>query len=314
MKKYLNRLMSAVFVAVTLSSCSLKLEVFLPKEYTPITVTADVQQHTKAGYESGVTMPECFVIDIVQGGKGRYDYSMIKMTKETGSSIYATPAGINMYWDDDTFNADVKAMTVPLGLSEIDADNVMEINVSLEQNVEENVAVSDLLGATSEADGGISISASGNINIEFKHLLSKLDVNYEFSEEFGNDNAVINTIVLKNVCTSGGYSYAAMNHVTTDLKYGDIVMYNNTAESMAEAIFYPYNPTSTPSLLINSTINGVEYNFTCPVVPKGSNGFVAGKRYTMTVSIIGSSVSGTDASIANGWDTDTDEESFTTEK
>ena len=29
---------------------------------------------------------------------------------------------------------------------------------------------------------------------------------------------------------------------------------------------------------------------------------------------LGSSVSGTDASIASGWDTDTDEESFTTEK
>ena len=31
----------------------------------------------------------------------------------------------------------------------------------------------------------------------------------------------------------------------------------------------------------------------------------------MTISIVGSSVSGTDASIASGWDTDTDEESFT---
>jgi hypothetical protein len=33
----------------------------------------------------------------------------------------------------------------------------------------------------------------------------------------------------------------------------------------------------------------------------------------MNVSIIGTSVSGTTATIAKGWDTDTDEESFVTE-
>ena len=57
----------------------------------------------------------------------------------------------------------------------------------------------------------------------------------------------------------------------------------------------------------------VEYDFTCPVVAKDANGFVGGKRYTMTVTIVGSSVSGTDASIAKGWDTNTEDESFVTE-
>jgi hypothetical protein len=33
----------------------------------------------------------------------------------------------------------------------------------------------------------------------------------------------------------------------------------------------------------------------------------------MTVTIVGSSVSGTDASIAKGWDTNTEDESFVTE-
>ena len=72
-------------------------------------------------------------------------------------------------------------------------------------------------------------------------------------------------------------------------------------------------PTENPTLLINATIDNVEYNFTCPVVPKDANGFVGGKRYTMNVSVVGSSVSGTEATIAKGWDTNTDEETFVTE-
>jgi hypothetical protein len=49
------------------------------------------------------------------------------------------------------------------------------------------------------------------------------------------------------------------------------------------------------------------------VVPKDANGFIGGKRYTMNVSIVGSSVSGAEATIAKGWDTNTDEETFVTE-
>jgi hypothetical protein len=47
-------------------------------------------------------------------------------------------------------------------------------------------------------------------------------------------------------------------------------------------------------------------------VAKDANGFLGGRRYTMNISIVGSSVNGTDASIANGWDTNTEEESFIT--
>ena len=90
-------------------------------------------------------------------------------------------------------------------------------------------------------------------------------------------------------------------------------MYIDSSASSAEAIFYPYKPSQNPMLLMNVTIDDVEHSFTCPVVPKDADGFIGGKRYTMNVSVIGSSVSGTDASIANGWDTDTEDESFVTE-
>lgn len=251
-------------------------------------------------------------MDIAQGDNVKYNYHMVEMTKSTGRNSYMATEGVELLWADDTHDAWVKAMTIPMGLSSVDDESVMAINVSLEQNNALNVAASDVLGATSDANGGISISGS-NINIEFQHLLSKLDVKYTFRSEFDENTVTVNSITLQNICTAGGYSYADMEYDSANLEFGDITMYNNTSASTAEAIFYPYTPSENPTLLINATIDGVEYDFLCPVVAKDANGFVGGKRYTMNVSIVGSTVDGTEASIANGWDTNTNDESFVTE-
>lgn len=277
-----------------------------------ITVTASIAQHTKAGYESGVLLPEKFVVDVNQGAEEKYNYSLVEMTKDAGTNTYSAPAGTELLWAGNNTAPAVKAMTIPFGLTAVDPDNVMAVSVSLQQNDAANVAASDMLGATSATEGCITVSGT-NINIEFQHLLSKLDVTYNFASEFNENTVAVNSITLQNICTTGGYSYAEMDYVSTNLGYGDIVMYKNASASTVEAIFYPYKPTENPTLLINATIDGVEYDFTCPVVAKDANGFVGGKRYTMTVTIVGSSVSGTDASIANGWDTNTEDESFVTE-
>lgn len=276
-----------------------------------ITVTADIAKHTKAGYESGILMPEKFVMDITQGDDVRYNYTSVEMTKDAGIDTYSAPAGLELLWADDTRSATVKAMTVPMGLTTVDSEGVMVVNVSLEQNDASNVAASDLLGATSESNRGITIEGT-DINIEFQHLLSKLVVRYEFGSEFEDNSVSVNSITIQNISTAGGYSYAEMDYVTTNLEYGDITMFHNVSASTAEVIFYPYKPVQNPTLLINATIDDVDYNFSCPVAAK-SDGFIGGKRYTMNISIVGSSVSGTEAIIANGWDTDTDEETFVTE-
>ena len=302
----------AMLAVLLFSACDNTNGIVPPLDEQPITVTADVIQHTRAGYESGVLMPEKFVMDITQSGDAKFNYSLVEMTKDAGTNTYSAPEGLELLWADDTRSASVKAMTIPLGLATIDAEGVMEVSVSLEQNNASNVAASDLLGATSGSNGGITIT-DNNINVEFQHLLSKLEVKYSFASEFDENTVAVNSITIQNICTTGGFSYANMALDATSLSYDNIVMFNNTSASTAEAIFYPYKPTENPTLLINATIDNVDYNFTCPVVPKDANGFVGGKRYTMNVSIVGSSVSGTDATIANGWDTNTDEETFVTE-
>lgn len=310
MKTY--KLLFCTLAVILMSACDNSNSIVPSLNNNAITVTATITQHTRAGYESGVLMPERFIMDITQGDNARYNYHLIEMTKGADGYSYYAPEGTELLWANDSHNAQVKAMTVPMGLSTVDAENVMTINVSSEQNNALNVAASDVLGATSGANGGITISGS-NINVEFQHLLSKLDVKYTFRSEFDENSVVVNSITLQNICTAGGYSYADMDYVSTALELGDITMYNNTSTSTAEAIFYPYKPTENPTLLINATIDGVEYDFTCPVVAKEANGFVSGKRYTMNVTIVGSTVDGTEVSIAKGWDTNTNDEYFVTE-
>lgn len=302
-----------MLIALMLSACNNTNGIIPPLDEQPITITADVIQHTRAGYQSGVIMPEEFVMDISQNGDAKFNYSLVKMTKDEGANTYS--ADRDLLWADDTHTATVKAMTIPMGLNTVDATNVMEVNVSLQQNVESNVVTSDLLGATSTSNGGITITGS-NINIEFQHLLSKLDISYSFASEIEGESIVVNSITLQNVCTKGGYSYANMALDATNMSYDNIAMFHSSTEDRkgtAEAIFYPYKPTEDPILVINATINNVNCNFSCPVKLNNANGFIGGKRYTMNVSIIGTSVSGTTATIANGWDTNTDEESFVTE-
>lgn len=302
-----------MLIALMLSACNNTNGIIPPLDEQPITITADVIQHTRAGYQSEVLMPKEFVMDISQYGDAKFNYSLVKMTKDKGANTYS--ADRDLLWANDTHTAMVKAMTIPMGLNTVDDTNVMEVNVSLQQNVESNVATSDLLGATSTSNGGITITDS-NINIEFQHLLSKLDISYSFAPEIEGESIVVNSITLQNICTKGGYSYATMALDATNMSYDNIAMFHSSTEKRkgtAEAIFYPYKPTEDPILVINATIDNVDCIFSCPVKLKDANGFISGKRYTMNVSIIGTSVSGTTATIAKGWDTDTDEESFVTE-
>ena len=303
----------ALLAVLLLSACDNSDGIIPPFDEKPITVTADVVQHSRAGYQTDVLMPEKFVMDITQNGEDKFNYSLVEMTKK-GTNTYSATDGRELLWADETHTATVKAMTIPFGLTTVDGTNAMPVNVSLEQNTEANVAASDLLGATSQLDGGITINGA-NINIEFQHLLSKLDVSYKFADEVEGESVVINSITLQNICTTGKFSYANMTLVAESLGYDDVAMFQSGTgrEGSAEAIFYPYKPIANPSLVINATIDGENCNFSCPVVPKdATNGFIGGKRYTMTVTIVGTSVSGTEATIAKGWD-DGGEKDFVTE-
>ena len=280
---YSFSMMAALFC---LASCSEKMNLEQPDVTNKITVTTQVDPHTKAGYETSETvtvLPEKFYIEIDQDGNDK-DYRL-PLTREPNTNNYQ--ASIELQWNGtDHTNTKVKAMTIPYGLTAVDMENPMAITINKEQGNSENLKASDLLGASSSI-GGIAFQ-DNNINIAFKHLMSKLQITYTKP-----DDIQINSVQLKNTCVKGGYSYASMAYDSSiAAEFGDITMYHEAEKKSAEAIFFPYTPANDPKLVVNATINGQTKAFECPIVLKQSSAFVGGKRYIMTVTVSETGIEG----------------------
>lgn len=280
---YSFSMMAALFC---FASCNEKMNLEQPDVTNKITVTTQVDPHTKAGYETSETvtvLPEKFYIEIDQDGNDK-DYRL-PLTREPNTNNYQ--ASIELQWNGtDHTNTKVKAMTIPYGLTSVDMEKPMPITINKEQGNSENLKASDLLGASTTI-GGIAIQ-DNNINITFKHLMSMLQITYTKP-----DDIQINSVQLKNTCVKGGYSYASMAYDSSiAAEFGDITMYHEAEKKSAEAIFFPYTPTSDPKLVVNATINGQTKAFECPIVLKQSSAFVGGKRYIMTVTVSETGIEG----------------------
>lgn len=300
-KKFIQIL--AVSATALITACEEQLTSFDCE--TPITVISQVSETTRAGYESSnyQNLPSKFVMDIYQGG-GSYDYSLVEMTRQSNSNTYTAPNGTLLLWKGGTDHsgANIKAMTIPDGQSPIDPTNAMTISVRTNQTTDADVKASDLLGA--KTGDGITINGDA-INIEFRHLMSKLYVNYTFADGLTDKNPLVNSIALKNTCIKGGYSYSNMDYDTSiQPEYGDIQMFHNSTDKAAEAIFYPYTPTSDPQLEVSININGADKTLTCPIELKDNGSFEGRKKYIMNIRINGTTIDNASIIVVKDWTED----------
>lgn len=261
-------------------SCSDKISTETPEGAGYITVTSQVGAQTKAGYETK-TLPADFVMEVNQGAAAEYDYYVL-MQKDGASNIYNESTGKTLAWaSTDHSKVQVKAMTIPTGTS-FDANKVLNISIEKNQTTNENFLKNDILGAS--INNGISI-VKDNIVVSFRHLMSKLHVIYEVA-----DGSMVEAIQLKNVAVKGAYSYADMNYVSnSNPEKGDVTMFLNAGTQYglfaAEAIFYPYAPTtaSKPSLAVK--IKNINDPVSCDISLPANFSFEGGKRYVMKIKI-----------------------------
>lgn len=261
-------------------SCSDKISTETPEGAGYITVTSQVGAQTKAGYETK-TLPAEFVMEVNQGAAAEYDYYVL-MQKDVASNIYNESTGKTLAWaSTDHSKVQVKAMTIPTGTS-FDANKVLNISIEKNQTTNENFLKNDILGAS--INNGISI-VKDNIAVSFRHLMSKLHVIYEVA-----DGSMVEAIQLKNVAVEGAYSYADMDYESNENPdKGDITMFLNAGTQYglfaAEAIFYPYTPTtaSKPSLAVK--IKNINDPVSCAITLPSNFSFEGGKRYVMKISI-----------------------------
>lgn len=290
--------------AFMLASCS-NDEDYVPQDNlkdTPITVTAGVEgMLTRAGYDTE-NLPMSFYLTVDQEGT-IYDYTNVLMTKNAGTATYSAPEGTTLLWKDGNHEAAVvNAYTT----------NATTFTVQTNQSTTDGVLASDLLGAvkTDEETSDITISGN-NIAVDFRHLLCKLDVTFSWGSEL-----MVETITdksIKSVKYVGFGSEVSLNRATASVESNDATA-DITAlvtDMTSEAIFAPY-VGETPKIVITiETTTGedeaavtAERVFSINVKAP-TDGFVSGNRYTMNVTIGGTSVEdeSVTATLANGWKT-----------
>lgn len=289
-------------VLVAAMSCNEKIEVDLNDAQNYITITSEVAPQVKAGYEGTTVLPSSFYIDIRHNSEVVYQGLVERNQADGNSNRYYFPEGENPQWRSvNLSNISIKAITESSGYTHTASTVTINENQSSEDAIKEN----DLLGAS--YNDGITVNAN-NINVTFKHLMSKLYIKYNKSSSIE-----IKSISLKNICTKGGYSFEAMNYANdVTLGYGNIDMFHNAATQEAEAIFYPYTATSAPSLNVVTT-DGKE--IPCPIsLDKIGGKFVAGKRYIMNIVISGSSIEGAEITMVKNWNPDSNSIKVTGER
>lgn len=278
----------AFALALAIVSCNEKIETYLPDAGDYITVTSETDSQVKAGYEGISVLPETFHMDI------NTPYFSGTMTREGESNKYEFPTDKRLTWGDtDINNVTIKAITQPSGYNRQTGD----MTVQYDQRSDANVQASDLLGAVT--GDGVSINKN-NINISFKHLMSKMYVTYS-----GASNVVVTSIKLKKICRSGVLSYNDLSY-TSGTDRGEIDMFLNSNDKCAEAIFFPYTPSSSsaPKLEVTANIDGASKTFECEISLSKVSSFAGGKRYIMNIVISGSNIEGAEVTVKD-WNMDT---------
>ena len=297
----MKKIFTLAVLAAIVASCSQNDDI-IPKDDlkdTPITVTAGVEgMLTRAGYETNTdnddlsVLPATFYLTITQDiedATSKYNYTNVLMTKTEGENKYTSTT--NLLWKDNDRDAAVNAYTI----------DGTTFTVQTDQSTANGVLASDLLGAIkTEENSDITISGD-NISINFHHLLCKLDATFSW----GTELATATDKAIKSVMYQGFGTDVTLDReactVTSGTASADIKAYVN--ELTSEGIFAP-QMGENPKVVITTDIDGVDRVFSIGVKAP-ADGFASGNRYTMNVTIGGTSVENgsVTATLANGWET-----------
>lgn len=299
--KNIIKLSCALAVALNIISCNEKIgpEILEAGDY--ITVSTYVASHTKAGYEGTSVLPDNFFISIDQNGTDK-DYERT-MSRVESSNKYVFPNNEKLKWaSSDYSTVNIKAITTP----SIKIGNTTygytrssgNMSVCPNQSTAERVEASDLLGAQTGA--GIEINSS-NVVVHFNHLMSKLYVKYNTPS-----STTISSVKVNNMCYGGTFDFATMGHSSAGT-IGTITMYHDADNNTAEAIFFPFEPSSDrqPFLTITGTYRNANnqdrnLNITSPIsLDKIGGKFLPGKRYIMNVTITNTGIEGAEVTVSD---------------
>ena len=172
---------------------------------TPIRIHAMVAElESRAGY-GGTVLPDEFYLSVANTNNPTYSYSNVSVSN-SGSGW--EPAS-QMYWQNSTTQVTVTAATFSL-------DGAQDLAVQTDQSTEANVIASDHLymAATSQSYAAVTDEkAEGAINVNFSHLMSKVNLTITLADEFDATENPISNVTFQGTVTSRNYNAGTWTNI-----------------------------------------------------------------------------------------------------
>ncbi len=270
---------------------------------TPIRIHAMVAElESRAGYGETV-LPNDFFLRVMNSSSLDYSYQNVEVTK-SGSGW--APVGTPMLWQNSESTVSVTAATFSLG-------GAQDLAVQTDQSTDANVIASDHLymAESSQTYAAANGKAAGVINVDFNHIMSKVNLTITLANEFDATENPISDVTFQGTVASRNYNagnWTDINGVTTtDIKACAVGYTKPTATY--EVILVPQTVTAG-NFAVQFKIGGRQFKWTSA----NAVTLESGKQYTLELTAGDEKVSGASfSSTAWGEDNNEDDNNIATE-
>lgn len=198
MKMRTNKYLTMAVTALMMAACSSE---DVPQvdsvTNTPIRIHAMVAElESRAGY-GGTVLPDKFYLSVANTNNPTYSYSNVEVTK-SGSGWEPTSP---MYWQNSTTEVTVTAATFSL-------NGAQNLAVQADQSTADNVVASDYLymEADEQTYAAKNEKAEGAINVNFSHIMSKVNLTITLADEFDATENPISNVTFQGTVASRSYT------------------------------------------------------------------------------------------------------------
>ena len=204
MKMRTNKYLTMAVTALMMAACSSEdVPQVDSATNTPIQIHAMVAElESRAGIEDADDFNQ-FYLSVVNSNSDTYTYENVEVTNS--SSAWA-PVSTQMFWQNSETSVEVTAATFSL-------DGAQDLAVQTDQSTDANVIASDHLymAATLQSYAEVKTvdvvtKATGAINVNFSHLMSKVNLTITLADEFDYATNPISNVTFQGTVASRSYT------------------------------------------------------------------------------------------------------------
>lgn len=295
MKMKTNKYLTMAAAALMMAACSSE---DVPQvdsvTNTPIRIHAMVAElESRAGIDGNTDFTQ-FYLSVTNSSNSNYSYSNVQVTNSGSGWEPASP----MYWQNSESEVSVTAATFSL-------DGAQNLAVQADQSTDANVIASDHLymAATPQTYAEVTgTKDAGAINVNFSHIMSKVNLTITLADEFDADTNPISDVTFQGTVARRNYNagnWTNINGVTaTDIKaftgtYTVPTQANPNATAQYEVILVPQT-IAAGNFVVQFKIGGRQFKWTSA----NAVTLESGKQYTLALTAGDEKVSGASFSSA----------------